>query len=210
MSYTAIASPRRAVQLDGLGNLRAVLQQQLSKLLARGAVFAGGEPEMPVRVDEESLAVLDVLKVRRPDGAMLALYDQLDGLALHWTLPDERISGGLAIPDAMKHALRPGKDERSKPLEGVLWSDGHDDSHRLRRMYIVDAVPGLGDFITYLPGESGAYFIESGEIRELKTTLAETIELLVRFVGADSLREHLLHDDWRERIARDAALATLL
>ncbi|CAN5836665.1 hypothetical protein BH11MYX2_BH11MYX2_15300 [soil metagenome] len=155
------------------------------------------------------LAVLDVLKVRRPEGAMLALYDQMDGANLHWTLPHQRISGGLAIPDAMRHALRPGKDERSKPLEGVLWSDGHEDAHRLRRMYIVDAVPGLGDFITYMAGETGAYYIESGEIRELKASLAETIELLIRFVGADSLREHLLHDDWRERIAADAALSWL-
>ncbi|HEY4057791.1 MAG TPA: hypothetical protein VGM39_14350 [Kofleriaceae bacterium] len=180
-----------------------MLQQQLSKLRARGAVFAGGEPELNDRVDEETLAVLDVLKVRRPDGPMLALYDQLDGVALHWTLPGVG-SGGLAIPDAMKHALRPGKDERSKPLEGVLWSDQHDDA-RLRRMYIIDA-SALGDFITYIPGDDRAYFIESGEIRACKTTLAETIELLVRFVGADSLREHLVHDDWRERIANDPAL----
>jgi hypothetical protein len=194
--------------LDGLSNVRAVLQQQLSKLLARGAVFAGGEPELADRVDEETLAVLDVLKVRRPDGPMLALYDQIDGANLHWTLPEQRVSGGLAIPDAMKHALRPGKDERSKPLEGVLWSDQHDDG-RLRRMYIVDA-SAMGDFVAYLPDDGRAYFIESGEIRALKTTLAETIELLVRFVGADSLREHLVHDDWRDRIAADAALAWLV
>ena len=60
------------------------------------------------------------------------------------------------------------------------------------------------------PDDERAYFIESGELHVLETTLAETIELLVRFVGADSLRGHLLHDDWRERIASDATLAWLV
>jgi hypothetical protein len=95
-----------------------------------------------------------------------------------------------------------------------LWTSAEGPAvlERFRKMYILDSVPGRNDFVTFVPDEDPdrVYFVEDGAIRSLVPDLGETLDLLLRYAGVDGLLRHLVHTDWKKRIATDAKLKWLV
>jgi hypothetical protein len=192
-----------------------VLEAAIARLRSQRAVF--GTLELNDPMGSEIPALLTELGARTPQGALLDFYREMDGASLAWGVSDPTLGdlgGGLTVPSAMVAFLRGGAKEGDAPLEGVLWSGDEEPGvlKRLQRMYILNSVPGRNEFVTFIPDEDPdrAYFVEDGEIRPLTTNLGETLELLMRYAGADGLLRHLAHADWKERVGADAKLRWLV
>ncbi len=191
------------------------LEATIARLRSRRAVF--GALELGDPMGSEIPTILRELDARVPHGALRAFHKEMDGATLAWGLSGPALGalgGGLNVPSALVAFLRGGAKEGDAPLEGVLWTGDEEPPvlERLRRMYILDSVPGRNDFVTYIPDDDPdrVYFVEDGEIRPLATDLGETLDLLMRYAGADGLLRHLVHKDWKKRIAADDRLRWLV
>ena len=110
-------------------------------------------------------------------------------------------------------ALRGGATEESEPQQGVLW---HGDEPpellaQLRRMTIINSVPGRNDFVAVIENENQdrAYFLEDGSLKPLVPDLSTCLVLMIQYAGAEGLLAHLVRADWEDRLERDPRLAWL-
>jgi hypothetical protein len=193
---------------------RHTLDGALKRLRARGAsipVCTLGDP-----LDPDSLPLIEELGGSPVRGARLDLYRTMDGVTLAWGLDDPALgamSGGLAIPNALAAALRGGATEESEQQQGVLW---HGDEppqllSQLRRMTIVNSVPGRNEFVTVDLQETPdrASWLDDGTLRPLVPDLSTCLALMLQHAGADGLLSHLVRADWAARLANDPRLAAL-
>jgi hypothetical protein len=158
--------------------------------------------------------VIAALGGAAPPPPLLDLYREIDGAALAWNLAQDgmELAGGFNLQEVRVAMLRNGAGADSEPLEGILWT-GDEEPERvalLRKMVIFDSVPGRNDFLTFLVDDPAQlYLVAEGKPAKLHTTLEETVDLLIEHGGADSLRAHLTHEDWRKRIAADPELEAI-
>ena len=146
-----------------------------------------------------------------PPPPLLDLYREIDGAALMWNVKDDEgeLAGGFNLQESRVAMLRNGADAESEPLEGVLFT-GDEEPTRLgllKKMAIFDSVPGRNDFLTFLVDDPAkVYLVADGKPSAIHASLEEVLDAVIEHGGADSLREHLTHADWRARIAADPAL----
>jgi hypothetical protein len=191
-----------------------MLEDTLGQLRARGAsipVCTIGDP-----LDPASLPVLEELAGSPLRGARLDMYRSMDGVTLAWALEDPvlgAMGGGLMIPGSLPAALRGGATEESEPQQGVLW---HGDEPpellaQLRRMTIINSVPGRNDFVAMIEDENQdrAYFLEDGSLKPLVPDLSTCLVLMIQYAGAEGLLAHLVRADWEDRLERDPRLSWL-
>ncbi len=157
---------------------------------------------------EEEIAFLGNYDIALPPDELLDFYRSMNGVTLLWS--GSKLSGSLNILQVMQSALRGPLEDEGEPLEDILWTKDtpEPEQGRLRKMSIFESVAGRDDFLTYDASESNGqfYFVSNWKIQTVKTNRTQTINLLLTYAGADPIREHILHDDWENRIAEDSLL----
>jgi len=188
-------------------------RKQIDALIARlekhGANMMGLDLGDPMPVDRPDL--IAQLGGAAPPPPLLELYREIDGAALMWNVKDGEgeLAGGFNLQESRVAMLRNGADSESEPLEGVLFT-GDEEPKRLgllKNMVIFDSVPGRNDFLTFLVDDPAKlYLVADGKPSAIHAPLEEVLDAIIEHGGADSLREHLTHADWRARIAADPEL----
>jgi hypothetical protein len=195
-----------------MAGTRKRIEALIAKLEKHGARVAG--VELGDAMEASLPDLIAGLGGVQPPPPLLDLYREIDGAALMWNLEQDgrALAGGFNLQEARVAMLRNGAEADSEPLEGILWTG--DEAPKqvalLRKMVIFDSVPGRNDFLTFLVDDPGQlYLVADGEPAKLHTSLDETLDLLIEHGGADSLRTHLTHKDWRKRIAADLELEAI-
>ncbi|MCX8477482.1 MAG: hypothetical protein MT490_16960 [Sphingomonas sp.] len=195
-----------------MAGTRKRIEALIDKLEKHGARVAGVELGDPMEASLPDL--IAELGGVQPPPPLLDLYREIDGAALMWNLEHEgqALAGGFNLQEIRVAMLRNGAEADSEPLEGILWT-GDEEPDRvelLRKMVIFDSVPGRNDFLTFLIDDPAQlYLIADGEPAKLHSSLDETLDVLIEHGGADSLRVHLTHTDWRGRVAADPELEAI-
>lgn len=195
-----------------MAGIRKRIDALIDKLEKHGARVAGVELGDPMEASLPDL--IAELGGVEPPPPLLDLYREIDGAALMWNLEHEglALAGGLNLQEISVAMLRNGAEADSEPLEGILWT-GDEEPDRvalLRKMVIFDSVPGRNDFLTFLVDDPAQlYLVADGEPAKLHASLDETLDVLIEHGGADSLRAHLTHADWRKRVAADPELKAI-
>lgn len=195
-----------------MAGTRKRIEALIDKLEKHGARVAGVELGDPMEASLPDL--IAELGGVQPPPPLLDLYREIDGAALMWNLEHEgqALAGGFNLQEIRVAMLRNGAEADSEPLEGILWT-GDEEPDRvelLRKMVIFDSVPGRNDFLTFLIDDPAQlYLIADGEPAKLHSSLDETLDVLIEHGGADSLRVHLTHADWRRRVAADPELEAI-
>ena len=179
----------------------------------RGAdTLTVGHYELGAGATEDDLEVIKLMEVSPPPPTILKFFLSSNGVKLLWsgTLGDQPVQGSINIVTLVESALRAPAQEEGAPLEGVLWDDefGSQAIEKLKRMAIFEAIAGRSDYLTYIVDDANAriFLVQNDKIRLIVPDFETTIGLLMRYAGADSLREHLTHEDWIERISADGIL----
>jgi hypothetical protein len=162
--------------------------------------------------EEDMLEVIDLMGANEPPEPMLDFFTQANGVTLMWsgTLEGKPARGAVHIVTMLQSCLRVPLEEDGEPLEGVLWAKSYDARAlaALKRMAIFEILAGRDEYLTYLADERDArlFLVSRDRIAPLVPDFVTTMELIERYAGADGLREHLTHDDFRARIDADESL----
>jgi hypothetical protein len=183
----------------------------VARLRASGSIsvvkFETGDP-----LTADDREVLRLLETTPPPPAIMQFFMSSNGVKLLWSgsLDGEAVQGSINVPSLVKVALRAPAEEDGEPLEGVLWD--REFSPRilkdLKRMAIFEHIAGRPAFLTYMADDVDArlFLVEDDQIRGIVPDFSTTIGLLKLYAGAENLREHLTHRNWRDRIRRDELL----
>ncbi|NIJ18773.1 hypothetical protein FHS95_000442 [Sphingomonas naasensis] len=162
--------------------------------------------------DREVVKVLGARPLPKPVEAALAASN---GVKLVWNgeVAGKPAQGSVNILPFLQAAVRGGADEKSAPLEGVLWDEEFPEAakKKLQAMTIFEALAGRSAHLAYRSDDPEAklHLVDEDEIAPLVPPFAEVVGLLARHVGADGLREILTHEDWKKRLADDAQMQAL-
>lgn len=169
--------------------------------------------EVGVGATEDDLEVIKLMEVSPPPPSILQFFLSSNGVKLLWngSLDDQPVQGSINIVTLVESALRTPAQEEDEPLEGVLWNDEFAPQiiEKLKRMAIFEAIAGRSNYLTYTVAEEAdarLFLVQNDEIRPIIPDFETTIGLLMRYAGADSLREHLTFEDWHYRISTDTIL----
>lgn len=160
----------------------------------------------------DQIKTLENLGIAIPPEEILDFYRNTNGITLIWqgNVTGTPIAGSLNILSVFNSCLRTPLNEGGMPNEGLLWSEDTPDPTRteLQKMTIFEAIAGRDDNLTYIHGEKPlrAYFTRGWTIQPLSIPFNQLIRTLIHFGGADTLRDHLLAQDWKERIMADKQL----
>lgn len=163
-------------------------------------------------VTDDNLEVIGLMNATPPPAAFMRFFTSCNGVKLLWsgTLDGEEVQGSINIVSLLESALRAPAQEDGEPLEGVLWNEAFSPRalKQLKRMAIFESIAGEPAFLTYFIDQADArlFLVEDDRIRPIIPDFETTIGLLKLYAGADNLREHLTHRDWRDRIDRDDIL----
>ena len=161
---------------------------------------------------ESDMGVITLLGKQPPPPPIRDFYTHTNGVKLLWngTLGGREIHGSVNILSLMMSSLRAPAEESGEPLEGILWNDEFPPAalKQLKRMAIFEHLAGRSAFLTYLVGEADAklFLVDNDDIQPIIPDFNTTIGLLMQYAGADGVREHLTHADWRARLDADAVL----
>lgn len=188
---------------------RKAIESLLDRLKQHGAKLMGLELGAPMAAGLPDLLV--TLGGAKAPPELVDLYIEIDGAAVMWNLqrPDGVLAGGFNLQSIGVAMARNGADDDSAPLEGILWTgdEAPETLAILKALVAFDSVPGRNDFICVgIDDPCIIYLVEDGVPRRIHATLDETLDAIIAYGGADSLRAHLVHDDWASRIDRDPAL----
>jgi hypothetical protein len=168
--------------------------------------------EVGAGATEDDLEVIKLMEVSPPPPSILQFFLASNGVKLLWngTVDDQPVQGSINIVTLVESALRTPAQEEGLPLEGILWNDEFAPQiiENLKRMAIFEAIAGRSDYLTYRVDEANArlFLVQNDKIRPIIPDFETTIGLLMRYAGADSLREHLTYEDWSDRISTDITL----
>jgi hypothetical protein len=190
-------------------------EQDWSALAARlrdatGIELVQFEPGEPISDDDREMAKL--LEGAELPPPVLALLERCNGLKLLWNgkVAGRDLQGSINILPFLPAALRAGATEDSKPLENVLWNEEMTGKAKaeLQKMVVFEALAGRSAYLAYRLGDKKAKLclVENDRIDPLVPDFKTVVAQLVRFAGADGVREHLTHKDWRDRLEGDAVL----
>lgn len=163
-------------------------------------------------VTADDLEVVRLLKKKQPPPAIMEFFRSSNGVKLLWsgTLADQAVQGSINILSLVESSMRASAEEGGEPLEGVLWNEEFSPRvlKDLKRMAIFEAIAGQSASLTYFVEESDSrlFLVEDDQIRPIVPDFETTIGLLQLYAGANSLRDHLTHKDWQERISKDPIL----
>lgn len=161
---------------------------------------------------EDDLEVIKLMEVPMPPAVIMRFFHETNGVKLLWggTLDGQSVQGAVNIVTLVESALRTPAQEEGEPLEGILWNEEFSSNaiEKLKRMAIFEAIAGKSDYLTYYLDEAEArlFLVQNDIIRPIIPDFEIVIKLLMRYAGVDGLREHLTHEDWRERISGDDLL----
>ena len=167
----------------------------------------------PITTDDRE--IVKVMKAVPPPPPVMRLLEATNGLKLLWngSPGGHAIQGSINIIPLVPAALRAGAKEEDEPLEGVLWNDEQAPAIRkqLQKMAIFEALAGRSAHLTYRVGDKDArlFLVDDDKVDPLIPDFATIIGLIERFAGADGLREHLIHADWKERLEKDETLQAI-
>lgn len=168
--------------------------------------------EVGTGATEDDLEVIKLMGVSMPPAAVMRFFHKTNGIKLLWsgTLDGRAVQGSVNIVTLVQSALRAPAQEEGEPLEGVLWNDEFPPQviEKLKRMAIFEAIAGRSDYLTYSLDEADGrlFLVQDDTIRPIVPNFETVIRLLMHYAGANSLREYLTHEDWRERIRDDDLL----
>lgn len=171
--------------------------------------------EVGTAISDDDRELLEVLKVAKIPKVVMRQLEAANGVKLLWhgKLGGRKIQGSLNILPYLQASIRAGATETSEPLEGVLWDDEFPENikKQLKEMTIFEAISGKSAYLAYDSADSAAHLalIDGDRIDPLVPDFEKTVSLLAQYAGADGLREHLVHRDWQQRIAEDAALVAV-
>lgn len=171
------------------------------------------EPGRPLG---EELELLELGGRAPPPPVMLDFYRSLNGVTLLWsgTVEGQPARGDLNILPLLVAFLRGGAREGDEPLEGVLWNEEFEPEalEQMKRMAIFESIAGRSAFITFLPDTDPPplFLVEDETNRPIVPDFETTVGLLLRYAGAEGLRDHLTAKDWKARIEGDAKLARII
>lgn len=163
----------------------------------------------------DEIKTLQNLGAATPPDEIANFYLDTNGIELAWhgEVAGEKVAGSLNLLSVFRSCLRAPLDDEGGPNEGKLWTVDTPEpvKSQLQAMTIFEEVAGRDDNITYVHGDSPLvpYFTREWTVRSIDMPFPLLIELLGHYGGADRLRDHLLHDDWRERIRSDQMLIAL-
>ena len=188
---------------------RKAIESLLDRLKQHGAKLMGLELGAPMAAGLPDLLV--TLGGAKAPPELVDFYREIDGFAVMWNLqsPDGVVAGGLNLQGIGVAMARNGADDDSEPLEGVLWTgdEAPEILAILKTLVVFDSVPGRNDFVCFsIDDPRMIYLVEDGSPRRVQATLDDTLDAIIAYGGADSLRAHLVHDDWASRIESDPAL----
>lgn len=168
--------------------------------------------EIGAAVTQDRLNVMRMLDMIEPPPAVMQFFKSSDGVKLLWngTLGGEAVQGSVNILTLLQSAGRAGAQDESEPLEDVLWNDEFPPHvlAELKRMAIFESIAGRSAYLTYFIDQPDArlFLVDNDDITPIIPDFETVIGLLKTYAGADSLREHLTHADWQDRIRADAVL----
>lgn len=168
--------------------------------------------EIRAKVTADDREFVSVLGQKTPPPAIDALYDRFDGFTLLWhgDLDNIAVQGSINILPYSQSTTRPALTETGAPLEGILWTEDSPEAAaaQLKEMAIFESVAGRSEFLTYRVGDEDArlFLVERDDIAALVPDFETLVGLLFQYAGAEGLRDLLIHDDWKERLAVDPAL----
>ncbi|GAA0331770.1 hypothetical protein GCM10009087_47430 [Sphingomonas oligophenolica] len=189
-------------------------QRLVSRLKAAKTVkvvqYEVGDP-----ITKDDREILKVMEAVPPPPPVMRLLEKANGLKLLWngSPGGHAVQGSINILPLVQSALRAGATEESAPLEGVLWNDEYAPAikKQLQEMAIFEALAGRSAHLTYRVGDKDArlFLVDDDRIEALVPDFVTVIGLIERFGGADGLREHLVHADWKDRLAKDETLQAI-
>jgi len=168
--------------------------------------------ELRPPVGDDDLEVVRMLEKTTPPPPMLQFYRAHNGLRLLWsgTLGGKAVQGSVNIVPLLESSLRAPAEEEGEPLEGVLWNEEMPARALaiLKRMAVFESIAGRSDYLTYFADETDArlFLVENDRVRPLVPDFDAAIDVLRQYAGADGVREHMTHADWRKRLHADALL----
>ncbi len=184
----------------------------IAKRLRREPTLKVTKYELGEAFSEDMLEVVGLMGEAEPTDAMIELYAASNGVTLMWsgTLDGKPARGAVHIVTMLQSCLRVPLEEDGEPLEGVLWTNEYDAKAlaELKRMAIFEVLAGRNEHLTYFAGDRDArlFKVSRDRIAPLVPDFVTTIAILKQYAGADGLREHLTHDDFRARIDADESL----
>ncbi len=194
-------------------NKKANPRALVDRLQAKGFVIEKVDIRSPVTADDREFA--SIIGSKPPPPAIDRLYDAFDGFTLIWngTIEGSAAQGSINIIPYAQSVARAAADEKSQPLEGILWTADTPETEKeqLRNMAVFESVTGRSQFLTYRVGSKRAklFLVERDEIQPLATDFDTTVGLLFQFGGVVGLRELLVFDDWQDRLRSDPLLKQL-
>lgn len=185
----------------------------IARLERAGLAIDIAEVGPPVSADDR--AFVESLGFASAPPEIDALYQVFNRFSLAWhgQIDGKDARGSINILPYDQSLGRAPVQGGREPLEGILWTADTPDDRRaqLQRMTILETVQGRSQFLTYAvdDGELRLYLVERDDVQPLHTDCDQTLAALFDHAGAEGLREHLTHPDWRDRIAADPLLVTI-
>jgi hypothetical protein len=193
--------------MDNDGSWNSVVARLRGTGTLAVAQFEVGEP-----VTNDDIEVIKLMDKTLPPAAIMQFFTSCNGVKLLWsgTLGENAVQGSINIVSLLESTLRAPAQEEGAPLEGVLWDEEFAPRvlRRLKRMAVFEAIAGRSAYLTYFVDAADArlFLVENDRIKPIAPDFDTTVALLKRYAGADNLREHLTHRNWRGRIESDEVL----
>lgn len=171
--------------------------------------------EIGPTITDEDREIVKAMECRDLPPPVMRLLEQANGIAVVWDaeLAGRPVQGSLNIADFRQAAFRLGAMDDDAPLEGILWNDEFppETIERLQAMTIFEAIAGTSAYLTYRSGDADAWLfhVDGDTITPLQTDFSTTVDLLLRYAGADRLRAALVQEDWQEVIDGDPVLQAI-
>jgi hypothetical protein len=149
---------------------------------------------------------------------LLAFYREANGVELSWTMENDEQSlfGSISILPLQKAIFgeNPVRQDRYEDaFEDMLWNDFYAPAKikQFKQHRVLESVEGEPVFITFqiADGAVQLFHVEEETIKPLQVSFTSYIELIIHYLGAGNLREHLTSKGWEKKIRADRELQYL-
>lgn len=165
--------------------------------------------------DKTLFKIVEEAELKLPE-EVLSFYREMDGLTVSWSLDhnDEEIYGSIII-NSLKEAIfgyykRVKRDQYENAFEDILWNDSflEKEIKKLKPHRLFESIEGDASFITFkfLSENIQLFYVYEAEIKPLQVSFTEYLELIIEYVGAGYIRDHLISKKWQQKVMKDKSL----
>jgi hypothetical protein len=190
--------------------------QELIDRLSKQRNFTLYECKINKSIDDDLISrITNEAELTLPE-ELLFFYREMNGVDVSWALQkdDEEIYGSIFILPFQEAVFGyDGSIQRSQyenAFEDVLWNEFYSDKKvkELKQHRLFESIEGDSAFITFrmLDSKIQLFYVYEEEIKPLQVSLTDYLNLIIQYIGAGSIREHLKSKQWKQKINKDKVL----